>query len=63
MHCFVEGGQNGNFHVGFRAKLQGGVKMTLERWQHHNVIFTERWVVLLVKFVDFSDLCCIMSQL
>ncbi len=24
IHYFVEGGQNGNFHLSFRAKLQGG---------------------------------------
>ncbi len=24
IHCFVEGGQNGNLHLTFRAKLQGG---------------------------------------
>ncbi len=23
--------------------------MTSERWQHHNVIFTQRWIDLLVK--------------
>ncbi len=41
---------------------KGGVKMTSERWQHHNVIFTQRLVGLLVKSVDFSNLCCIMCQ-
>ncbi len=39
-----------------------GVKMTSERWQHHNVTFTQRSVGLLVKSVHFSNLCCIMCQ-
>ncbi len=38
------------------------VKMASERWQHHNVIFTQRLVDLLVKSVDFSNLHCIMCQ-
>ncbi len=50
---FVNGGQNYNFYLRFGAKLQGG-KMTLERWQHHNVTFTQRSVGLLVKSVDFA---------
>ncbi len=36
--------------------------MASERWQHHNVTFTQRLVGLLVKYVDFSCLCCIMCQ-
>ncbi len=39
-----------------------GVKMTLERWQHNNVSFTQRLLGLLVKSVDFRNLCCIMCQ-
>ncbi len=61
IHYFVEGNKNGHFHLRFRAKLQGG-KMTSERWQHHNVTFTQRSVGLLVKSVHFSNLCCIMYQ-
>ncbi len=38
-----------------------GVKMTSERWQH-NVIFTQRLEGLLIKYVDFRNLCCIMCQ-
>ncbi len=45
----------------FKAKLQG-VKITSERWQHYNVDFTQRLVCLLVKSVDFSNLCCIICQ-
>ncbi len=37
-----------------------GVKMTSERWQHHNINFTQRLVALLLKSADFSNLCCIM---
>ncbi len=40
IHYLVEGGQNGNFHLRFRANYRR-VKMSSERWQHHNVIFTE----------------------
>ncbi len=39
-----------------------GVKMISERQQHHNVMFTQRLVGLLVKSVDFSNLCCIIYQ-
>ncbi len=39
-----------------------GVKITSERLQHHNVGFTQRLVDLLVKCVEFSNLCCIMCQ-
>ncbi len=39
-----------------------GVKMASERWQHYNVIFTQRLIGLLVKYVHFSNLCCIMCQ-
>ncbi len=35
--------------------------MASERWQHHNVTSTQRLVGLLVKSVDFSHLCCIVS--
>jgi len=34
--------------------------MTLERWQHYYFIFTQILVGLLVKSVDFSNLCYIM---
>lgn len=37
-------------------------KMTLDRWQHHDVIFTQILVGLLVKSVVFSNHCCIISQ-
>ncbi len=56
---FVEGGQNVNFHLRFRAKLQGGKN---DFRQRHNVIFTQSLVGLLVKPVDFSNLYCIMCQ-
>ncbi len=37
--------------------------MILESWQHHYFIFTQRLVGLLVKSVDFSNLCFIMPAL
>jgi len=36
--------------------------MTLERWQHHYFVFTQRLVGLLVKSVDFNNLSCIIYQ-
>ncbi len=39
-----------------------GRKLTSERWQNHYFIFTQRLVGLLVKSVDFSNLCCVMCQ-
>ncbi len=43
-----------------------GVKMASERWQHHNAIFTQMactlTVGLLVKYIHFSNLHCIMCQ-
>ncbi len=42
IHYFVEGGQNGNFLLKFRAKIQV-VKMASEIWQHHNVILHRDW--------------------
>jgi len=59
IHYFVEGGQNYHFYLRFGAQLQG-LKITLERWQHHGFIFTLRLIDLLVKLVDFIHLCCIM---
>ncbi len=58
IHYFVEGGQNGNFHLRFKDKSQGS-EMTSGRWQHHNVMCTQR---LVVQSVDFSDRCCIVCQ-
>ncbi len=37
--------------------------MTSERWQHHNVTFTQRFVAMLVKSGDFSNICCIMVNI
>ncbi len=54
---FCRGGQKRHFFSNYRGG--GGVKMTPERWQHHNVTFTQRLVGLLVKSVDFSNLFCV----
>ncbi len=54
-------GQNDNFHLRFGTKLQDG-KMTLERWQYHYFIFTQRLWGLLVKSIDFNNSCCIICQ-
>ncbi len=53
--------QNVNFHLRVRAKFREVKKNTAERWQCHYAIFAKRLVGLLVKSVDFSYLCCIMS--
>ncbi len=44
----------GGSKLQFGANLQG-VKMTLERWQHYYITFTQRLVGLLVKSVAFSS--------
>ncbi len=57
-HGFVEEGQNGNFLLRFRGKLQGSKndfrKMAASQLLVHRDC-------LLVKSVDFSNLCCIVS--
>ncbi len=57
-YLFVEGGQNDQF----KSQDYRGLKMTSERWQHHNVIFTQRLVNLLVKSGEFINICWIMCQ-
>ncbi len=62
IHYFVEGGVKMVIFTWDSEPNYKGVKMTSERWQHHNVTFTQRSVGLLVKSVHFSNLCCIMCQ-
>ncbi len=53
--------QNDPSTVKMYSQITMGVKMTLERWQHNYIIFTQRLVALLGKSV-LSNLFCIMCQ-
>ncbi len=62
IHYFFRGGVKMAIFTWDSKPNYRGLKMTSERWQHYNAIYTQRLVGLLVKSVDFSCLCCIICQ-